>query len=246
MNHIRVGQPKRSKILFVVGGFLILFSLVFISVGYFSLKNESEYAANGETVDGTVLSRTVEERWSTDSSTKRQTKTTYYNISYNFIAPDGREIESTSGVSRSVYESAQEGAPITIQYLKQDPDTNRVYQEPDYIFGSAFCAFGLLTILAGLGTLWFEIKTRAFTARLMRDGVRVDAVVESVAPGNLSINNVQQWQIEYSYTDLKGVKRICKSSHVPPQVAGEWNPGDKGAIRYDKDNSEKSIWIGRV
>lgn len=234
--------PKRSKILYFVGIFIALFGLIFAMVGVGVINSETRYGEEGITVVGTVIGKNVEYRRDSDNHNK---STPYYTISYRFI-PEGKDaIEASSSVDSGEYNRAKTDAPISIQYIRTDPGTNRVAQKPDFVFGFVFGGIGSLLTLAGLGVIFYEVKQRRLIARLVRDGMMVEATVASVSPGSLTINNVQQWQVRYTFRDLKGQEIEGTTPHMAPEFATQWNIGDKGRVKYDRDNSTLNIWLGQ-
>ena len=247
MNDRNLSSVKRSSALLWIGLFLLLFGSAFAFAGYYSLKTEQEYEANGRTATGTILGKRIEERWENDSSTENRsrTKRIHYYINYEFSPPETGTTESESSVSYKTYDEAEQGKPIEIQYLPSDPSNNRVAKNPEYVVAIVFIGIGSLVILAASFLLRFEFGARATNRRLMEEGMSAEAIIQSVEPGNVSINDVAQWRIGYSFRDMRGQEVSGMTSHMSPAKAREWNVGDKGSVRYDRDNSKVNLWVGR-
>ena len=81
--------------------------------------------------------------------------------------------------------------------------------------------------------------------RLVREGTNVDGSVSAVFPGNLWINNVQQWRIRYSFSDMRGKEHSGESDHMPRQQAEAWKAGDRARILYDRERPDLNFWVGR-
>ena len=58
-------------------------------------------------------------------------------------------------------------------------------------------------------------------------------------------NRVPQWIIRYRYNDHRGRTYEGKSPYLSPQDVNAWKEGDTGKIKYDRERSDKSLWVGR-
>jgi len=232
--------PKRSKFLLLFGSIWLICGLPFFFLGVHLVKVEKRYEAEALTVPGIVQGKRMEER--RDSDNKGTTKT--YYVSYKFSTKEGRSIESEGSVDSDAWQGLAEGAEIQIQYLPSDDTQNRVASEPSIIAGVLVAAMGLICMLLGGGCIFFDLKKRALLRRLLRDGELGEATILTVGPGNLTINNVQQWRIHYSFKDRMGKEIRGKSEHMPPEEAHNWNEGDKGKVRFDRSNPQINMWVG--
>ncbi len=231
-------QPKRSKIFFIIGFFLLFFSAIFILVGYNMLAKEGRYKNGSAVVTGTVLNKTAETKHDKEGSS------TYYYVSYDFSTKDGEHLQGKSMVSNERWQALEENKPLEVQYLVSDHTVNRVNQESELTTGYVFSGIGALVLLLGFLFIRYEIKTRRKIKFLLQHGLTADATVTAVGPGNLSINDVQQWRIKYSFTDYKGRKVSGRTEHMAPDLASCWHCGEKGKVRYDKQNSQIHMWVG--
>lgn len=215
---------------------LFLFGLPFASVGWFTLEKEIEYKTNGVQVEATVLSKKIETSTSSGNS-----HSSSYIVRYRFTPEGGTELESAGTVTRELYDSLEEGDPIAISYIAKEPTRSRAVQSGELTFGLVFICVGGVISLVGIGLLAFEIKARRLVARLMRDGMLVEAKIKSIEPGNLYINNVRQWRVAYSFRDMRGVEQSGLSGYLSPDDAQLYEAGGKAKVRYDKDNSSINI-----
>lgn len=234
--------PKRSKLLFFIGTFLFLFGLIFGLVGNSLINSERAYESDGTTAQGTVTGKNIETR--SDSDDHNRTST-YYYLKYRFAPPGRESIESSSSVDSTTYQQTSVGATVSVQYLQHDPAQNRIAQQPDYIIGYVFLCIGVLVGGVGLVLFIIEIRQRRLYRRLERDGMMAEATVTAVEPGSLTINGVTQWRLTYTFRDMKGQEVSSSTPHMPPDVARQWNSGDKGKARYDRDNSSLTMWVGK-
>jgi len=229
--------PKRSKLLLIIGFILLLASLPFILIGKHMLETEQRYEKEGVIVSGVVLNRTTE-----TTRDRKSTSTSYY-LAYKFSVKNGEELQGKGTVSEKRWSSIRENDSIEVQYLASDPSKNRVAQESEFVAGWVFIGFGGLTALIAIFVLWFDIKKRRIVKWLAQNGLATEATVTEVAPGNLTINNVQQWRIQYSFKDFRGREFEGRSEHMAPQIANAWKKGDKGKVRYDKQNPATHMWV---
>lgn len=234
-------MPKTGSTFLWIGIFLFLFGAIFLFAGYHMFKQEQEYANNSETVTGTVTGKHIEEKWDTDSSTKKRTKTTYHYLNYKFTPYAQAELESSGSVSSDVFKRHNSGDKIDIQYVKDDFTKNRVASEASYVGPILFCVIGGVILLVGAGILSRHFKKKSLYRRLYQNGVKVEAVVESIDPTSLSINNITQYKITCSFHDIRGQKCSAVSEYMHPDKAHLWKLGDKAHVLYDKDNSAVNV-----
>jgi hypothetical protein len=99
--------------------------------------------------------------------------------------------------------------------------------------------------LAGGAIFPFSLRKRLSRARLLRSGMSAEATITAVEETSFSINRVPQWIIRYRYNDHRGRTYEDKSPYLSPQDANNWKEGDTGKVKYDRERSNKSLWIGR-
>jgi hypothetical protein len=81
--------------------------------------------------------------------------------------------------------------------------------------------------------------------RLLVEGVPAEATVTAVHETRVSVNRVRQWRIRYRYRDHLGQTHEGRSGYLSPHDVEDWREGDRGAVRFDRDRPEVSVWVGR-
>jgi hypothetical protein len=102
-----------------------------------------------------------------------------------------------------------------------------------------------LFAVIGAAISWPWWRRALAIVRVHRDGVAAEAKVLEVAPAGLVVNRVQQWRLRYEFRDRAGQLRTGTSDYLTPVQASEWHVGDKGAVRYHREQSTDSVWLGR-
>ncbi len=227
----------------IFGGIWLVVGIPFLLGGVAMWQHESRFAAEAVTVEGKVLTRDV--RTAQRSSGSGSSTSTEYHVSYRFLTPDGVTREGDSKVDVHVWESLQEQGPVTVSYLPGDPGTNRVAGEPDRVGPGIMAGLGGFFSLAGSTIVLFTLGKRLSRGRLLRSGMSAEATITAVEETNFSINRVPQWIIRYRYNDHRGRTYEGKSPYLTPQEVNDWKEGGTGKIKYDRERSDKSLWIGR-
>ncbi len=227
----------------IFGGIWLVVGIPFLLGGVAMWQHESRFAAEAVTVEGKVLTRDI--RTARRSSGSGSSTSTEYHVSYRFLTPDGVAREGDSKVDVHVWESLQEQGPVTVSYLPGDPGTNRVAGEPDRVGPGIMAGLGGFFSLAGSTIVLFTLGKRLSRGRLLRSGMSAEATITAVEETNFSINRVPQWIIRYRYNDHRGRTYEGKSPYLTPQEVNDWKEGGTGKIKYDRERSDKSLWIGR-
>jgi hypothetical protein len=94
--------------------------------------------------------------------------------------------------------------------------------------------------------LAYGIRHTRSVARLVRTGIAGEATVTAIAPARITINGEPQWRINYHYQDSRGRTYTGRSQPLSPDEVAEWQPGQRGPIRYDPRVPGKSAWLGRA
>ncbi|MCO6431328.1 MAG: hypothetical protein J5J00_10745 [Deltaproteobacteria bacterium] len=231
-----------SKIFLVVGGILLLFGVPFTLIGVNTLTSEYRYSNEGLKTTATVIAKRIEE-----SKDSKNNFIKSYLFRYSFKPLEGAALEAEDYIDEEFYAATEDGASIEVQYLADDPaGTSRVIdgREGDYLAGGLFLGIGALTSIAALWFLRSSLRRIFLHRRLLREGAIADAEVISVEQSSLSINDVPQYVIKYTYADYRGMMHQGVSHYISPEEAERWNIGDKGRIRFDKKNGALNIWIG--
>jgi hypothetical protein len=235
---------------FIQRNFGLFFGAIWLVVGFPILiggiamwQQEERFANEAVTAEGKVLTRDI--HTAHHSSSSGSSSSTEYWVSYRFQTPDGNRHEGSSKVDVHVWEGLQEQGPVTVAYLPGDPDTNRVAGKPDRLGPMIMTGLGGLFGLAGGAIVLFSLAKRLSQTRLRRHGMSADGTVTAVEVTNFSVNRVPQWIVRYRYNDYRGRTHEGKSPFLSPVEANDWKEGDTGKIKYDRERSDKSLWIGR-
>jgi hypothetical protein len=234
---------SNSKFAIIFGGVWLVLAIPFILAGIYMLKLEQRYEDEGISVPGTVSSKRIEERRERDRQTKREEIKKSYYVKYNFDVSGDQHLEGEDSVSSDVWQNLSENSPIQIQYLKGEPEKNRVAHAPERLGGILFLLFGGIAEIVGLVSIGYVIKKKRTIKNLIQNGMMVDGTITKVYASSLTINDQRQWQFEYSYRDLKGGQHTGKSDYLTPDAALAFKSGLKGRVRYDQNKPQKSLWV---
>ena len=225
----------------IFGGIWLALGLIFLPIGlslaWHEYQRSTSVPAEGALAVGIVLTKTVA------SSSKNSDP---YSIEFRFTTPGGKQIKGAAKVTRDEWNILTERGAIKVGYLPDNPQINRVLGQiggtvPALIFSLLGGVFSLLGgVIFGIGF----VRMRRI-GRIRRIGQSAQALVESVNETNFSVNNVRQVSVRYSYKDQTGREHRGNSEPMPPEQGELWKPGDRGAIRFDGNASQKSAWIGK-
>ena len=137
-------RARRSLVPFLRWGFLI-FGLVFFRLSC----EEGYYEKGGARVQGTVLQKTYSP--GTHSTRGTGGSSSKHYVSYRFITNEGRTIEGRYDVLPGTWRELKEGGPVTVEYLPDAPDTNRI---PDQRARSLTWTIMALVLLAASAVLF--------------------------------------------------------------------------------------------
>ncbi|MEX2164245.1 MAG: DUF3592 domain-containing protein [Sulfuricaulis sp.] len=237
------GSFIRRNFGLVFGGIWLVVGIPFAIGGYFMWQSEQRFAAAAVNTEGKVLTRDIRTARSRSSSGGSSTSTEYW-VSYRFQPSNGIPHEGSSKVDVHLWERLQEQGPVTVSYLPNNPTSNRVAGKPDWVGPAIMTGLGGVFALAGGTIVVFSLGKRLSRARLLRVGMSAEAVVTAVEPTSFSINRVPQWVVRYRYNDHRGRTHEGKSPYLAPQEAQEWKEGNTGKVKYDRERSDKSLWLG--
>jgi len=239
------GPQKRGSFLIIFGLLWLVFAVPFLLFGLYMIRTEQRFAKEGITVAGTLTNKTVEENREKDRETKKIRITKSYYAHYSFATKEGVQIQAKDSVDKEVWDGLSDKSPIQIQYLPDSPNSNRVARESSIIGGVLLGAFGVLALIIGVYSLGYDIKKRLYAKRLINNGFLTDGTILRVRMGELTINDITQYLVDYSYRDQRGGVFEGRSEHMTPEEASAWKEGDKCKVRFDRDQPSKSIWLGQ-
>jgi hypothetical protein len=220
---------------------------IFLTVGlmltYFAVQEwhtQQQFEQEAVAVQATILSKSIEK------ATRNGNRRTKYLVTYRFAPSEGQTIEQTGEVSVDEWERLDEGSSFPVRYLPSDPSTthlemDRAWWEP-LIFGTIGTLFAVIGFFVGRS----ELRHVLLVGRLSESGLPAEGTVRKVWATSTSINRVRQWRLSYEFRDHVGRTQQGESHLLSPDEASAWNPGDKGAVRFDRERPQDSVWVGRA
>jgi len=230
----------RRSIFFWMGLLFSAFGILFTGIALQGVQRETLYRQEGEVVEGTVLTKTVRH------AVRGENSRTRYMVNYQFRAEDGALREGLQEVSVEEWEGLHDGQPFRVRYLRDDPATSRSAEDSDWTDPYAFGGFGVIFGTIGGVLLIHRLLRIRLTVRLLREGVATEGTVVRVSPANVAINGVPQREIHYCFTDQVGQRHDGCSEYLAPAEAARWKKGDKGTVRYDRQEASRNIWLGKA
>jgi hypothetical protein len=115
-----------------------------------------------------------------------------------------------------------------------------------WIAVSVFLTIGVVFTLLGGGLAWYDGRTVVRSIRVSRHGLPTQGTVLRVEPTSTTINRVRQWRLRYHYRDHVGRGQEGESHLLSPEEASVWHEGDTGAVRFDRERPQESVWMGPV
>lgn len=225
---------------FWIGALLLLVGVVFTTTGIQELIEEREYGEQGLTVQATVSSKSIERAKRGENSRTR------YVIAYQFTTAQGDAVEGSAEVPVEEWERLEADHPFSVTYLPDAPQSSRSAGEDDWVTALVFSALGGVFVLLGSGLTLGSLRSIFRTLRLSREGLIAEGTILHVGPTNTTINRVRQWRIRYRYRDHLGRTQEGTSHLLSPDEASGWREGDTGTVRFDRQQPDVSVWVGKV
>ena len=221
-----------------VGTFLIPVGIVFSIIGLQEFRQDHAYRTQGLTVNATVVDKSILR------ATRGENSRTRYIITYRFTSGQCEEVNGSTDVPVEEWERMETGHSIPVTYLPGVPDSSRGQAEEKWIVALVFLCIGGVFTLIGGGLAFFDLRTGLRAIRVSRHGMATEGTVVHTGPTSTSINRVRQWRIDYRYLDHLGRAHEGASHPLSPQDGAAWKGGDKGTVRFDRERTEISVWIG--
>lgn len=222
-----------------VGALFLLVGIVFTTTGIQEVQQEQQYQAQGTAVQATVSDKSIER------ATRGENSRTRYLITYRFLTAQGEAIDGSAEVAVEEWERLEAGHPFSVTYLPGEPQSSRASSENDWIRALIFTGLGGVFVLLGGGLTFGSLHAILRTIRLSREGLIAEGTVLHVGSTNTTINRVRQWRIRYRYRDHLGRPQEGQSHLLSSDEASNWREGDTGTVRFDRERSQDSVWIGK-
>lgn len=230
----------RGSILLWIGILFSIVGLVFLTFGLRASLEEQAYKTQGLATQALVIEKTLVR------ADRQHNPRTRYLVSYRFTSADGEEITGTADVPVEDWERLEPGQPFAVTYLPGEPDSSRPPGGEEWIAALLFSLFGGGFALLGAGLAFVDGRALLRAVRVLRHGIDTEGTVIRAGPTGTTINRVPQWRIHYRYRDHLGRHQEGASHLVSPEEGSAWKEGDRGAVRFDRERPEISLWAGRT
>jgi hypothetical protein len=239
-------MPNLSILKTLRRSFLLWFGLIFSAVGLVAAyggvqewRAQQHFEQEAVPAQATILNKSIEK------AARDGNPRTKYLVTYRFAPAESAPIDQTSEVSVDEWERLDEGSPFPIRYLPSDPQNAQTNTDSQWWIPLIFVAGGLLFTSIGIGVAWSDLRHVLLVVRLSTRGHPAEGTVRKVWPTSTSINRVPQWRLSYEFRDHVGRTQQGESHLLSPDEASEWREGDIGAVRFDRDRPEDSVWLGK-
>jgi hypothetical protein len=239
MAAVSVFKTLRRSVLLWIGAMFFAVGTVATFIAVQEWRTRQHFEREAVQAGATILSKSIEK------ATRDGNPRTQYQVTYRFAVPGGDSIEQVGEVSVDEWERLDEGSPFPVRYLPSDPTTTHLDFRDAWWLPLIFVAGGLLFTSIGLTVAWLDLRHVRLVLRLSRSGHPAEGTVRKVWPTGTSINRVPQWRLSYEYRDHVGRTQQGESHLLSPDEASEWHEDDRGAVRFDRERPQDSIWIGR-
>ena len=161
----------------------------------------------------------------------------YDMVDYSYEAAGGIR-QGRESVSGTFYRGLAVGGPVQVRYVADDPGVSEIEIGLTMI-GAVFLAVLALGIggAGGYG-LWRRWRAARGMVGLRNAGVMRSAVVTSVAPSRIKVNNRQQWVMEWRDSAGDAGKSRMRTVEGLPGV------GSQIGIYADAGGRVPSVWEG--
>ena len=235
---------------YIRGSFFLWFGLIFAVVGtpffviaVYQLGVERDIANNGVGAVATLVEK--------GHSTSHSSSSNYW-LKYVFNDERGVEHIRQAKVRWEDWRRFRDGDTLTIRYVPDNPERNRLARGLDNAWWILPLIFGTLgVVFGGLGWTFIIVSLRKVLARinLLRTGsVTEGKIIAFHTDPAITINGRHPAFFEYRY-EAEGKTLKGRSPDLSPRLTERWNQGDAIPVVYDARNpsrSEPDIYDVRV
>jgi hypothetical protein len=162
---------------------------------------------------------------------------TYDMVDYVYEAA-GATLQGQESVSGPFYAGLHQGGPVQVRYVAQDPGTSEI-EIGLTLIGAVFLALLALAIGgAGAFGLWRRLRMARGMVQMRDTGVMRRAMVTSLVPSRIRVNNRQQWVMRW--TDSAGAEGRSRMRGVEDLPAA----GSEITVYADPAARVPPVWEG--
>jgi len=231
-------ELARRSFWVLFGTIVLAAGLVFTVVGVGMGWRELRFASDSVAAEGTVLERTIVRA---DASENQSTE---YRVSYRFTTDAGLVVEGSATIPLDQWELLVEQGPIAVEHLADDPTVNRVAGGENLVLLVVFALVSAIALVVGLTILFRQLRRLRWEQRLWRIGLVAEARPLGIEQSRVTFNRRPLWHLLYEFTDPAGRLHTGRSGYLSLEDAQRWQAGGRGAVRYDPDAPDQSIWVG--
>lgn len=195
---------------------------------------ELRYERSGQIANGTVVSLRQTER--SEGGTRR-------HVGYRFTAADGSVMEGESEVAAVMYRQLGVGAPVSVQYVADDPTWNRLHGQSDWSLSQWLSAAAAIAGAAALFFLAVRGRRERSERRLAAEGLSANAVITAIDKVQVPQGH---YAIRYTYRDQVGRDRHGRSWPLRDVDVIGFSVGDRCRVRYSDENAAVSLFVERL
>jgi hypothetical protein len=230
-------QRARRSFFLWFGALWLVAGLLALGAGIREAREEAQWGAAGR-AEGLVVDKAIER------AERGGRPRTGYVVRYRFTTSAGQVVEGEDRVDVEAWEGMEPGARLPVQYRREAPGSSRLARPPAWGSPAVGIVLGGLVAAAGAGLFVRSALRLRRELRLLTRGAATRGTVLETAPSRTVVNGVPRWRIHYRYRDDRGRDREAWSEGLPAAAARGWRPGDTGAVRFDRERPEESVWVG--
>jgi hypothetical protein len=147
-----------------LGAVFLLLGVLFLFIAGSILLEEERYQQQGVRAEAVTMAKALR-RATADSETA-------YEITYRFSVAEGSSYEQTESVPVHLWESVEEGSPLTVEYVPGEPGSARVVRDSSE---EKIVAIVMLSVGGVMALIGLVVLKGAFSRRHARDQTSVPA-----------------------------------------------------------------------
>lgn len=234
---------------YIVCGAVTMFLLFFVLINAKTGDYHKKYVQHGARADGAITDLVRTREHSSDSKSSRDN----YFINFEFKDQYGNTHAGSQILSYSEWEKHQEGQPVVVTYLRENPAKSIVYldalavgqQNSSALFSKA-ALMALLGMICFAAFLYLGYKRVSVPVVAGEDWILAEVEVANKTPSAELIDRLVLHRINIGFNvplpegvnsgELPWVQRA-----VEPPAAADITVGGKVAILYPRDNLRAAV-----